>query len=92
MISDEHLRLVDSHWAIKAVGDENRDRGLKIANARLVKQAVGEQIKIDFREDPADDDLLRRLAMAYEMAAIEGLSAFLNPASTASCSNFLAKL
>ena len=35
---------------------------------------------IDFPEQATDDDLLRRLAMAYEMAAIEGLRAFLNPA------------
>ena len=34
---------------------------------------------IDFPERDTDDDLLRRLAMAYEMAAIEGLHAFLNP-------------
>ena len=41
--------------------------------------AVGQQMHIDFPERNTDDDLLRRLAMAYEMAAIEGLRAVLNP-------------
>ncbi|RLC09196.1 MAG: DEAD/DEAH box helicase, partial [Deltaproteobacteria bacterium] len=81
MIKEEHLQLVDNHWAVLALSEAERDRGLKVANARLVKKAVGRQIHIDFPENGSDDDLLRRLAMAYEMAAIEGLSAVLNPAS-----------
>jgi len=81
MIKEEHLQLVDNHWAVLALSEAERDRGLKVANARLVKKAVGQQIHIDFPENGSDDDLLRRLAMAYEMAAIEGLSAVLNPAS-----------
>ena len=79
MILAEHLHNVDRHWAVLAVGEAERDRGLKVANARLVKRAVGQQMLIDFPEDGADDDLLHSLAMAYEMAAIEGLDAFLNP-------------
>jgi hypothetical protein len=66
---------------VVAVGEAERDRGLKVADARLVKQAVGQQMLIDFPENGFDDELLRRLAMAYEMAAIEGLDAFLNPTS-----------
>lgn len=81
MIKEEHLQLVDNHWAVLALSEAERDRGFKVATARLVKKAVGQQIHIDFPENGSDDDLLRRLAMAYEMAAIEGLSAVLNPAS-----------
>lgn len=78
-VNNNALQRVDAHWAVLAVGEAERDRGLAVANARLVKQAVGQQIHIDFPERNTDDDLLRRLAMAYEMAAIEGLRAFLNP-------------
>lgn len=81
MIEKEHLKLVDKHWAVLAVGETERDRGLKVAEARLVKKAVGRQIHINSRENGSDDDLVHRLAMAYEMAAIEGLGAVLNPAS-----------
>ncbi len=81
MIREQDLHNVDRHWAVVAVGEAERDRGLKVADARLVKQAVGQQMLIDFPENGFDDELLRRLAMAYEMAAIEGLDAFLNPTS-----------
>jgi len=81
VILAEHLHNVDRHWAVLAVGEAERDRGLKVADARLVKQAVGHQMFIDFPENDFDDELLHRLAMAYEMAAIEGLDAFLNPTS-----------
>ncbi len=80
-MDEQDLHNVDRHWAVVAVGEAERNRGLKVADARLVKQAVGQQMLIDFPENGFDDELLRRLAMAYEMAAIEGLDAFLNPTS-----------
>ncbi|MBX8643488.1 MAG: DEAD/DEAH box helicase [Thermoplasmata archaeon] len=72
------LEQVDNHWAVLAVGLPEKARGLKIANERLVTKAVSRQIQFSLDESPGDEALLRRLAMAYEMAAIEGLSAFLN--------------
>jgi len=81
IINNESLQKVDTYWAVLAVGEDERDRGLKVANTRLVQKAVGKQMFIDFPENSLDDELLRRLAMAYEMAAIEGMSAILNPAS-----------
>lgn len=82
IVSNDSLDKVDKHWAVLAVGENERDRGLKVADARLVKQAVGRQMQINFAETPHDSNLLRRLAIAYEMAAIEGLNAVLNPTST----------
>ncbi len=82
IVSNDSLAKVDKHWAVLAVGEVERDRGLEVANARLVKQAVGQQMQINFAETTNDSDLLRRLSLAYEMAAIEGLNAILNPTST----------
>lgn len=79
-ITHAALQKVDTHWAVLAIGEAERDRGLSVTEARLVKKAVGRQIQIDYPENSRDDDLLKRLSTAYEMAAIEGLGAFLNPA------------
>ncbi len=76
-LRDESLQKVDSHWAVLAVGESERDRGLCVAGARLVKRAVGNLMAVDFASVSTDDDLMRRLSMAYEVAAIEGLSASL---------------
>lgn len=81
-VTHETLDRVDQHWAVMAVGESERQRGLEIANVRLVTKAVGEQLTLDLpNPHSSDEDLLSRLALAYEMAAIEGLSAFLNTTS-----------
>jgi len=81
-VTHETLARVDEHWAVMAVGASERQRGLEIANVRLVTKAVGEQLTLDLpNPHSSDEDLLSRLALAYEMAAIEGLSAFLNTTS-----------
>jgi len=75
-VTQVSLSTADSHWAVLAVGATKRDRGLKVVDARLVKKALGRWIDIDFRETANDDEILRRLALAYEIVAIEGLSGF----------------
>ena len=72
------LERVDNHWAVQAVGEEPRKLGIELSNQLLVEKAIGEQIYFDFTFSEADIDLLNRLAMAYEMAAIEGLRDFVN--------------
>jgi replicative superfamily II helicase len=78
IVNKDSLKQVDSQWAVKAIGDSQRDYGLKLANTLLVKQAVGRQIEINIPQNQKDKDLLQRLAMAYEMASIEGLNSFIN--------------
>ena len=75
------LERVDNHWAVQAVGNEQIKKGSELANQLLVDKAVGLQIHFDFSFSESDYELLEKLSMAYEMAAIEGLSDFLNPAS-----------
>jgi len=77
-LNRETIALVDNHWAVLAIGTAARDRGIEVANARLVAKAVGQQMCLSYEERPNDEDMLRRLALAYEMAAIEGLPAFLS--------------
>lgn len=78
----ETITRVDNHWSVLAIGAVERDRGLEVANAQLVSKAIGRQMRLSYREQPSDEDLLRRLALAYEMAAIEGLPSFLSLSPT----------
>ncbi len=77
-LKQEALDLVDAHWAVSAVGNREKARGLEISHARLIQNAVGRQLHLEMDDSASDQDLLKRLAMAYELAAIEGLPAFLS--------------
>lgn len=74
----EHLNSVDQHWAVLAVGEELRDQALNQAQHCLVTNSLGSLIQQD--EIECSEELLERLAIAYELAAIEGLNALLHPA------------
>jgi hypothetical protein len=79
VITEDALKRVDQHWAIKAFGEEKRDRALEVAKVSLVRSAVGRQMTITFDDAATDIELVERAAMAYEIAAIEGLDAVLHP-------------
>ena len=78
-ITAEILQGLQSHWALSALPKDERNRAAELVNERLVRQAVGHQISFSFVEEASDDDILDRVAMAYEMAAIEGLDALSRP-------------
>ena len=81
VITEDALNRVDQHWAIKAIGDNGLARALEVAKVRTMRSAVGHQMVIAFDETVTDSELVERVAMAYEMAAIEGLDALLHPAA-----------
>lgn len=70
---------LEEHWALAAIAPEDRRRVAAIAQSRLVQAAVGRQLHLPVSASASEEDLLMRVALAYEMAAIEGLPAFLNP-------------
>lgn len=78
ILRQDDLRKLETHWAVAAVRDEERRRAHDVANARLIEDALGSQLQLAFVERPTDDDLLERLATAYEIAASEGLDALLH--------------
>jgi len=82
-VTKASLERVDAHWTVQAVGESQQKYGLELANQLLVDKALGSQIHFQFNYQDTDEDLLDRLAMAYEMAAIEGLDDFMNPTSDA---------
>lgn len=80
-VTTASLERVDQHWAIQAIGSDAINRAFELSNRLLVEKAVGAQIHFDYKISQSDYELLDRVAMAYEMAAIEGLNDFLNPTS-----------
>ena len=79
-LTTDALTALDSHWAVSAIGQPNLERATQLANERLARQAVGRQIAFKFdqndtRDDLAgsEEDLLGRVALAFELAALEGL-------------------
>nr|VFJ57567.1 MAG: Replicative superfamily II helicase [Candidatus Kentron sp. DK] len=78
-ISAIAMEALRSHWALNAIGPEDRQRAARLVNERLALNAVGRQIAFSFAEQETDDPLLDRVALAYEMAAIEGLDALSRP-------------
>jgi replicative superfamily II helicase len=80
-VTTASLERINQHWAIQAIGEEQIKKASELANCLLVEKAVGVQIHFSFTFSLADHDLLDRVSMAYEMAAIEGLNDFLNPTS-----------
>lgn len=74
-VSSASLQRLPEHWAVASIGADSRARAAQIVNERLAKNALGHQITFAFAEEAGDDALLRRVALAYELSAIEGLDA-----------------
>lgn len=79
VITEDALNRLDQHWAVKALGGDRIARALEVAAVRVMRAAVGRQIAIAFDETATDAETVERAAMAYEVAAIEGLDALLHP-------------
>ncbi len=72
-LSTKGLDLLESHWALDAIGQADLERVKTLVRERLAYRAVGGQISFSFSWSKGDDSLLRRVALAFELAAIEGL-------------------
>ena len=78
-LSNEALETLNSHWAVAAIGSDGLARSENLVNEWLAHRAVGEQISFSFARDPGDEPFLERVALAFEMAAIEGLDELSRP-------------
>ena len=68
-----------SHWAVEAIGSEGIDHATRLVHERLAQHAVGKQIAFSFTGNDNDTSFLERVALAYELAAIEGLDELSRP-------------
>ena len=74
------MAALRSHWAISALTGDELSRAFQIAEMRLVRSTLGSQLDIQPADSPQETELLERTAVAYELAAIEGLNALLHRA------------
>jgi len=78
-VTQTPITALQSHWALVALSADDHRRAFEIAEARLVRSAIGSQLQIEATDGQAESELLERVAIAYELAAIEGLNALLHP-------------
>ncbi len=79
-LSDTALKRLHDHWAVAAVGADELGRADNLVRQRLARRAVGRQISFSFAENAEDEPFLKRVALAFELAAIEGLDELSRPA------------
>ena len=79
-LSGRALDALNDHWAVSAIGAEDLERAGELVNQRLARRAVGKQISFSFEENSEDEPFLERVALAFELAAIEGLDELSRPA------------
>lgn len=78
-LSNTALEALNEHWAIAAIGVDELERADIVVHQRLARRAVGKQISFSFTENAEDEPFLERVALAFELAAIEGLDELSRP-------------
>ncbi len=82
-LSSQALEELNQHWAVSAIGPVKVKRASDVARQRLARQAVGVQVDFSFAQqatEAEDQALLERVALAFELAAVEGLDELSRPA------------
>lgn len=79
-LSNTALEALNEHWAVSAIGVDELERAETVVHQRLARRAVGKQISFSFTENEGDEPFLERVALAFELAAIEGLDELSRPA------------
>ena len=78
-LSNTALESLNEHWAVAAIGVDELERAETVVHQRLARRAVGKQISFSFTENAEDEPFLERVALAFELAAIEGLDELSRP-------------
>ena len=78
-LSKKALDALRSHWAVNAIGAADLAHAQRLVSERLAQRAVGGQIDFSFSWSKDHDTLLERVALAFEVAATEGLEELSRP-------------
>lgn len=73
------LEALNEHWAVAAIGGDELERADRIVRQSFVRRAEGKQVSFSFTDNSDDVSFLGRVALAYELVAIEGLDELSRP-------------
>ena len=79
IVTHQALERLEAHWAVTAIGEASRRHAMSAVRTRYLQEHIGQHIHLDSSENAGDAELLQKLAIAYEIAAIEGLDSLLYP-------------
>ena len=81
IVSKSDFETLNDHWAVSAIDADRRIYAKELSERWLVHDALADIVDYDI-EDSRDVSVIESVAMAYEMAAIEGLPSMLHPANS----------
>ncbi len=71
-LSNTALEALNEHWAVAAIGADELERAEIVVRQLLARRAAGKQISFSVAEKAEDVPFLEHVALAFELAAIEG--------------------
>ena len=77
-VTQKSLDAIRSHWAVQAISKQ-LEAATEAARFRFVSGALGSSVA--FQAHDVDDELIERVATAFELAAVDGLHDLLHPRS-----------
>jgi hypothetical protein len=81
-VKREDLVNLAQHWAVAALGEGTVEIALAAADAKRVREAVGQHLRLSTSVLPDEDRLIERVALAFELAASESLNELAHPSLT----------
>lgn len=78
MIRNDDLNRLESHWAVVSIPEEERQACFHKIEEIHVKKSVGNSINFNFSIKDNWEESLQKMALAYEIPAIENISTFSN--------------
>lgn len=80
IVSNSDFESLHDHWAVSAIDPERRIFAKELAEKWLVQDALTGIVDFNV-EESIDFSIIESVAIAYEVAAIEGLPSMLHPAN-----------
>ena len=92
MLKKNDLDRLESHWAVSAIPEKDRQLCFHTIDKIKTQKAMKNSIKFNFTIQKDWQDYLARIALAYEIPAIENISAFTKSPTTSSTGGLILAL